>query len=85
VAGRSLTDFDTGVAILRELFDEELVELGVENAIGNELQGLWEVRTVCTGGVAANISVIIMYMTVCICDLHQGSPCASCLHSGKPW
>lgn len=42
--GRSDADFDTGVALLSELALEELVELGVEDTVGDELPALGTVR-----------------------------------------
>jgi hypothetical protein len=38
--GGSDTDFNAGVALLSELALEELVELGVENTVGDELATL---------------------------------------------
>lgn len=38
--GGSDTDFNTGVTLLSELALEELVELGVENTVGDELATL---------------------------------------------
>merc|ERR1719164_107448 len=37
VTGRSLADFDAGVAILGKLTDEKLVQLSVENSVSDEL------------------------------------------------
>jgi len=38
--GGSDTDFDTGVTLLSELALEELVQLGVEDTVGDELPAL---------------------------------------------
>ena len=41
--GRSNTDFDTGVTLLSEFALEELVELGVEHTVGDELSALRDI------------------------------------------
>ena len=48
--GRGHADLNTGVSLLSELALEELVQLGVEDTVGDELPALADVDTSWGGG-----------------------------------
>lgn len=45
--GRGDADFDTGIALLGQLAGEELVQLGIENTVGDELATLGDSLRLC--------------------------------------
>lgn len=45
--GRGDADFDTGITLLGQLAGEELVQLGIENTVGDELATLGDGLGLC--------------------------------------